>query len=175
MKTRMLTAALMALMAGGAAFGGDAEFDRIVKAIESRYGTKPLHIPFLGVANFALKIARPEEAAGFKLAVFEGLKDLRSPGDRGEWRERDRFMDTLSGTNLRPMVRVHSHHNGEATYIFMGPASKTSNSTRVLIATFERDEATVIEVKANIEKLLKSLEEPAHAGRMLGGDKSTSE
>jgi hypothetical protein len=157
----MLAAALMALMASGAAFGGDAEFDRIVKAIESHYGTRPLHIPFLGVASFFVKVARPDGASGFKLAVFE---DLKSAADPGEWRERDRFMDTLSGSNLHPLVRVHSRRNGEATYIFMGPAS---TSTRVLIATFERNEATVIEVKANIETLLKSLQEPEHAGRTL--------
>ena len=161
MRARMLAAALMALMASGAAFGGDAEFDRIVKAIESHYGTRPLHIPFLGVASFFVKVARPEGASGFKLAVFE---DLKSAADPGEWRERDRFMDTLSGSNLHPLVRVHSRRNGEATYIFMGPAS---TSTRVLIATFERNEATVIEVKANIETLLKSLQEPEHAGRTL--------
>lgn len=161
MRARMLAAALMALMASGAAFGGDAEFDRIVKAIESHYGTRPLHIPFLGVASFFVKVARPDGASGFKLAVFE---DLKSAADPGEWRERDRFMDTLSGSNLHPLVRVHSRRNGEATYIFMGPAS---TSTRVLIATFERNEATVIEVKANIETLLKSLQEPEHAGRTL--------
>jgi len=167
MRARVLPAVLMALMASGAAFGGDAEFDRIVKAIESRYGTKPLHIPFIGVANFVVKVAHPEGAGGFHLAVFEGLKDLKSAEDPGEWRARDRFMDTLAGKNLRPLVRVHSRHDGEATYIFMGPASKSSKSTRVLITTFERNEATVIEVKANIETLLKSLQEPAHAGRTL--------
>jgi hypothetical protein len=167
MKARVLPAVLMVLMASGAAFGGDAEFDRIVKAIESRYGTRPLHIPFLGVANFFAKVARPEGASGFKLAVFEGLKDLKSAADPGEWRERDRFMDTLAGPNLHPLVRVHSRRDGEATYIFMSPASKSSKSTRVLIATFEHNEATVIEVKANIETLLKSLQEPAHAGRTL--------
>ena len=66
-----------------------------------------------------------------------------------------------------PLVRVHSRRDGEATYIFMSPASKSSKSTRVLIATFEHNEATVIEVKANIETLLKSLQAPAHAGRTL--------
>jgi hypothetical protein len=121
----------------------------------------------LGVANFFVKVARPEGASGFKLAVFEGLKDLKSAADPGEWREKDRFMDTLAGPNLHPLVRVHSRRDGEATYIFMSPASKSSKSTRVLIATFEHNEATVIEVKANIETLLKSLQEPAHAGRTL--------
>ena len=172
MRAQACAAVLTALMAGSTAFGGDAEFDRIVKAIESHYGTKPLHIPFLGVANFVVKVARPEGASGFKLAVFE---DLRSAADPGEWRERDRFMDALSGPDLHPLVRVHSRHDGEATYIFIAPASKSGKSTRVLIATFERDEATVIEVKANIETLLKSLQEPEHAGRTLGGKRSMSE
>jgi len=166
MKARALAAVLMALMASGAAFGGDAEFDRIVKAIASRYGTRPVHVPFLGVANLFVEVARPEGAGNFKLAVFE---DPKSAADPGEWRERDRFMDTLSGSNLHPLVRVHSRRNAEATYIFMGPASKSSKSTRVLIAAFERNQATVIEVKANIETLLKSLEEPEHASGALEG------
>jgi hypothetical protein len=35
-----------------AAVAGDAEFDRVVKAIESHYGTKQTNIPFLRVADF---------------------------------------------------------------------------------------------------------------------------
>ena len=75
MRTLAAVAALTILITSGAAFGGDAEFDRIVKAIESHYGTQPQHIPFMGLANFALKVAHPEGAAGVKLAVFEGLRD----------------------------------------------------------------------------------------------------
>jgi hypothetical protein len=167
MKAKVFTPVLMLLMTAGAAFAGDSEFDRIVKAIESRYGTKPVYVPFMGVANFAVKVAHPGGAAGFHLAVFEGLKDLNSPDDPGEWRERDHFMDALASRNLRQLVRVHSRHDGEATYIFMSPESRSRKSTRVLIATFEHDGATVIEVQATIETLLKSLEEPAHAGRAL--------
>jgi len=144
------------------AFGGGAEFDRVVKAIESHYGTQHQHIPFLGLADFAIHITRPEGATGFKLAVFENLK---SPPGETEWRERDRFMDTIATEKLRPLIRTHSRHDGEATYIFMDPASK---SARILIATFERDQATVIEVQANIDKLLTSLQDPEHAGHTLG-------
>ncbi len=168
MKARAWAAVLAGLMAPGAVFAGDSEFDRIVKAIESHYGTRPQQIPFMGVANFALKVAHPEGAGGIKLAVFEGLKDLKSAEDPGEWRARDRLMDNLGNSNLRPLVRVHSRHDGEATYIFMGQERKPGKSTRLLIATFERDLATVIEVKANIETLLKSLEDPEHAGHTLG-------
>lgn len=167
MKAQACVAAAAFWMASGAAFGGDRAFDRIVQAIESHYGTKPLHIPFMGVANFAVKVAHPAGAGGVKLAVFEGLRDLKSREDPDEWGERDRLMDKLASSDLHPMIRVHSRHDGAATYIFMGPSGK---STRVLIATFERDEATVIEVKANIETLLKSLEDPEHARFTLRGE-----
>jgi hypothetical protein len=167
MRTRTLALLVATLMASAAAFGGDAEFDRIVRAIESHYGTRPRQIPFLGVANLLLKVARPEGAAGFKLAVFDGMKDLKSVDAREEWRERDRFMDTLPNSNLHPLVRVHSRHNAEATYIFMGEEGRSS---RVLIATFERDRATVVEVKANIRKLFQSLREPQHARQELEDD-----
>jgi hypothetical protein len=164
MKARASAAVLAMLMASGAAFGGDAEFDRIVKAIESHYGARPQHIPFMGVANFFVKVAHPEGASAIKLAVFEGLKDLKSAEDPGQWHARDRLMDTLASSSLHPMIRVHSRHDGEATYIFMGPSGK---STRLLIATFERNDATVIEVKANIETLMQSLQDPSHAGSTL--------
>jgi hypothetical protein len=166
MKAPLPVAVLTALLASGAAFGGDAEFDRLVKSIESHYGTKPLQVPFMGMANFFVKVAHPEGAAGLKLAVFENLRDLKSEGDPDAWRERDRLMDSLSGSHLHPMVRVHSRHDGQATYIFMDEGGK---SARLLIATFERNEATVIEVKANIATLLKSLQDPSHARHTLEG------
>jgi hypothetical protein len=110
-----------------------------------------------------VNVARPEGASGFKLAVFQ---DLKSSPEYGEWKERDRFMDTIFVGERHPLVRVHSRRDGNATYIFAEPAGK---SMRVLIATFERDEATVIEVKVNMSTLVKSIEEPEGAGRALGG------
>jgi len=160
MKIRGLAILLLAVTA---AFGRDAEFDRIVRAIEEHYGTHQMHIPFMGLASLFVKVAHPEGATGLKLAVFEDLKS--SPGAR-EWKERDQFMNSLSGPDLHPFVRVHSRRSGEATYLFMGPEGK---STRILIATFERNEATVVEVKANPEAILRSLDEPRHAGRRLSG------
>ncbi len=153
------------LIMAGAAFGGDADFDRIVKAIESHYRTERLHIPFLGVASFLVKVARPEGATGFKLAVFE---DLKSSPEYSEWAERDRFIDTLFVGEMHPLVRVHSRRDGEATYIFAEPAGKSS---KVLVATFGRNEATVVEVKMDMNRLIESIEEPQRAGRKLGGSR----
>lgn len=148
------------LTVAGAAFCSDWEFDHIVKAIESHYGTKRTHIPFLGLADFAVKVAHPAGAHGFKLAVFEDLK--WSPEDVADL---DKFMRGVSGRGLEPLVRVHSRRDGESTYIFMGEAGK---STKVLIAAFERSEATVVEVKVDMDTLLKWIDSPELAGKSSG-------
>jgi len=147
----------------GAGFAGDWEFDRVVNAIESHCGIKRTHIPFLGVASFLVKVTRPAGATGFKLAVFENVRS--APG----YRDRDdlnRFMDSLSSSGLHRVVCARSRRDGEATYIYVGEAG---SSTKMLIATFDRNEATVIQVKVNIETLLKTLETPEHAGKFFGG------
>src|SRR5262249_57651269 len=46
-------------------------FKDVVKHIETNYGAKKVRIPFLGLANFAVKLIRPAGVKGFKLAVFE--------------------------------------------------------------------------------------------------------
>ncbi len=158
--TRRLPAMLLVSM--GAGFAGDWEFDRVVKAIESHYGTHRTHVPFIGLASFVVNVAHPAGASGFKLAVFENLR--AAPGNRDPG-ELDRFMDNLASGGLRRVVRARSRKDGDSTYIYVGDVS---NSTRMLIASFERDEATVIQVKVNIETLLKTIEAPEHAGKRFG-------
>ena len=150
------------LMAAGAASAAGHEFDSIVKAIERRYDTKRLHIPFLGAANLFTKVARPAGASGFKLAVFEDLKAGQND-DRSS--ELDQFMSGPAAGGLHPVIRAHSRSIGEATYIY---AAEVGHSTRLLIATFTRNEATVIEVKVSMRILLQLLASPNHAARMFG-------
>ncbi|HTQ55471.1 MAG TPA: hypothetical protein VMI94_13475 [Bryobacteraceae bacterium] len=154
MKIRLLAGLLIA---AGAACGGDSAFDQIVHAIESHYGVRRMHIPFLGLASFVVDVTRPEGASGLKLAIFE---DLKSSGH--EWAERDRFMQSLDDTGLHPFVRVHNRRDGEATYIFMSPDSRRA---RILVASFERDEATVVEVKADLDTVFRHLDEPDRIGK----------
>lgn len=151
------------LAVSSAAVAGDAEFDRVVKAIESHYGVKQTHIPLLGVANLLIKVKRPEGASEFKLAVFEDLDSTRASGDPDEL---DRVMKGISLPALHPLVRVHCRRDGNATYIY---ASEAGHSGKILIATFERREATVVQVKLDMNVLIKMLDDPEHAGKLFGG------
>lgn len=160
MKSRFL--ALM-LAAAGAAHGGDWEFDHVVRAIEDHYGVKQTHIPFMGVAKFFIKVAHPAGTSGFKLAIFE---DLRA-GDRDPL-ELDLFMNEVSGHGLHPLVVTHSRTDGESSYILAGAAGK---STKLLIATFDRNEATVVEVEANIDLLLRTIGSPGDGAKIFHNDR----
>jgi len=145
------------LAAAGAAYSADHEFDRVVSAVEKHYGVKRTHIPLMGLANFVVKVSHPAGTSGFKLAVFE---DLPSPSEPDALADLDRFMDEICTGGLHPMVVTRSRPAGESTYILTGEVGK---STRILIATFEPHEATVIEATVNIETLMKMIGSPETA------------
>jgi hypothetical protein len=156
MRARLLA---VFLAASAAACGADRDFDRLVHAVESRFGVRQTNIPLMGVANFFVSVARPEGASGFRLAVFE---DLKFDAD-GDGAALDRMMASASA-GLHPLVRVRSRRNREWTYIYTGEAGKI---TQVLIATFERNEATVVEVHLSMDRLLQALGDPARTGELV--------
>jgi hypothetical protein len=156
MRARLLA---VFLAAAAAAFGADRDFDRLVSAVESRFGVRPTHIPMLGVANFFVSVARPAGAAGFHLAVFE---DLKFDAD-GDGEALDRIMAGAS-EGLHPLVRVRSRRDQEWTYIYTGEAGKNA---KMLVATFGHGEATVIEVRLSMDALLRALDDPSQTGKLL--------
>jgi hypothetical protein len=158
MRARLLA---ILLAASAAARGADRAFDQVVKGIEAHYGTSRMHIPLMGLASFALKVGQPGGTSGFKLAVFQ---DLDSSAENGGQADLDRLMDRV-GSSLHPLIRVRSRRDGESTYIFTGDAGK---STTMLIATFQRREATVVEVKVNMDTLIETIATPETAGKAFG-------
>jgi hypothetical protein len=160
MRLRVLTLLLCSAMMSCA--GPSSEFDHVVARIEQHYGVKRTHIPLMGFANFVVKVARPAGARGFKLAVFE---DLRSSSEYGDTEELTRFMDAIGNSRLRPLVVTRSHKDGSSTYILCGDVGKT---TKMLIAAFERNEATVVEVQVDMETLLRTIGTPSEARKFFG-------
>ena len=157
MRSRLLA---LFLAASAGAFGADRDFDRLVKAVESRFGVQQTHIPLMGIANLFVKAARPEGASGFKLAVFEDLK-LDSDDDGARL---DRMMADASG-GLHPLVRARPRRDHEWTYIYAGEIGKT---TKMLIATFGRDDATIVEVDLDRDALRRLMDNPSRVGGPFG-------
>ena len=151
--------------ASGIAAAAGHEFDDVVKAVETHFGATRTHIPLMGVANLVLKMGHPAGTSGFHIALFE---DLKTDLDEDRQLELDRFMDTLSSATLHPLIRTRSRPESEATYIFCGDTGKT---TQLLIATFNRREATVIEVKVNFDTLIRWIQHPDEAARSLKSDR----
>ena len=85
--------ALALLALSTAAYCADSGFDHLVKAVETHYGTRRMHIPLMGLANFVVKVARPAGTSGFKMAIFENLN-----AEGGDWAELDRFVLGAHGT-----------------------------------------------------------------------------
>ncbi|MGA3017480.1 MAG: hypothetical protein ABSF62_10210 [Bryobacteraceae bacterium] len=154
MRARLLVVLLGISSAG---WGADWEFDRVVKAIEHQYGVRQTHVPLMGVANFFVQVVRPGGATGFKLAVFENLRS-----DEQDEVELDRFMDRIGESDLHRLLRVHSRRNGESAYIYLGDLGRT---TKMLLVTFDRNEATVMQVNLNIDALLRMLNDPGKGRR----------
>jgi hypothetical protein len=146
------------LAAVSAAYGADREFDRVVRAVEKHYGVKRTHIPFMGMANFFVKVAHPAGTSGIKLAIFE---DLPSVGDQTGL---DRVMKEVCAGRMHTLLVDRSRRDGESTYILTGEVGK---STEMLIATFERHEAAVIDLTADMETLIKLLASPESARWMF--------
>jgi len=161
MNGRLLAVLLVATATG---IAGDWDFDRVVKRIESHYGVQRTRIPFMGLANFALKIKHPGGAGEFQLAVFQNMESARAYGDLID---RDRLMHEFSNHGLRPMVATRSRRDGQSTYVF---ATDMGKSAVVFIALFQRNEATIIKLKADSKMFFRVLSDPEKTAESMTAD-----
>lgn len=155
----VLASAIAVLVMAVPARAGDRDFDRVVHAFENQYGKRKLSIPFLGFANFLVKVARPAGARDFKLAVFEDIDSGRHPGPQ----ELDEMMRPMSSGGWVPFVRVNSRRSGERVQIYS--RRNGTKNWELLIATLERNEAVLMRVRLNPETLAKWVNDPSRMAR----------
>jgi len=137
-------------------------FKDVVKHIETNYGAKKVRIPFLGLANFAIKLIRPAGVKGFKLAVFEDQNFSAREGAASF----DAVMREAYNKEWRPMVQVSSKRNGAShTFIYVRSSGK---DVQFALAVLEDREAVVLEVKFNPDAAARFLENPKIMGISLG-------
>ncbi|MGH9753549.1 MAG: VWA domain-containing protein [Blastocatellia bacterium] len=137
-------------------------FKDVVKHIETNYRAKKTRIPFLGLANFAVKLIRPAGVKGFKLAVFEGQDFSSRPGAASF----DAVMREAYNKDWQPMVQINSKRGGNShTFIYVKSSGK---DVQFALAVLEDREAVVLEVKFNPDAAARFLENPKIMGISLG-------
>jgi hypothetical protein len=161
MKHLLFAAPLVLLLAPAASANDD--FKAVVRGVESNLGIRRMRVPLLGTMMFCARVVRPGGVKQLDIAIFEDLN--YSPPDPERF---DAVMRTAVGERWSPMIRVRSlRGEHEWTYIYARPDGR---DWKMIIATFEPDEAVIVHLKVKPEALLGSLDEPEHAGQRLSGD-----
>ena len=140
----------------------DDGFKALIRHLETQYKARRTHIPFLGLANLAVKIARPAGVKGFRLAVFEDQDFTTLRGGIPF----DQIVHDVYGSDWQPLVRVFSRRDGgEQTYIY-GRAN--GSDLKLAIVVLESHEAVLVEATVNMEAAAKYLSKPETIASLTG-------
>ena len=151
----VITATLVSV-AAPAARADDPEFDAITSHLKSHFNARRISIPFLGLANFFVRIVRPAGVKSFKVAIFEDLNV--TPGQTG--REVSALMRSALSPEWQPLVRVRSR-DGEQLYVY---AREAGENIKLMVVTIDQTDAVVARVKLSPRRLAEFLQEPKILG-----------
>lgn len=135
----------------GDAFADD--FGRIVEHIEARYHVHRQHHFALGFAGMVVKFWHVGGVRDFKAAVFEDQRFLRTATDA----KFDEIVQSATHSGYQPLVQSYSRRSGEHTFIYARSADK---NLKLLIVDLEPDEAAVIQVTLDPDRLNQVLNDP---------------
>jgi len=137
--------------------GVERDFQEVVGAIEMHLGVHHAHIPMMGFAKLFVKASAPSGVHGFELATFEDLR--YSPDKIRDFRN---IVGDALGESWHTMVQVQAPGRREYTGIFV---KGQGGQVRMMIATIEANEATVVEVHVSPSQLFGWLSNPAKMGQ----------
>ncbi len=138
------------------------EFDAVCNHLKSRYKAKKVKIPFMWLARAAIGIIRPAGVKNFKVTIFREL-NFSKDSLHGEMQ---RIMSEAFNDDWTPILRVRSRDGNQ---VYMNMREEGSN-VKILLVTFDRDEAVVVRAKFSPEKLAKFIENPKIFGVSLDGN-----
>ena len=143
---RMAATALMCttLLYPSAARGDD--FGRIVHRIETEYHVHRNYRFLMAVAGVAVKCSHVAGAKTLKLAIFD---EQELPATELDTRL-DELIQRAGASGWRPLVKSVSRRSREHTYIY---AQAIGSDVKLLVVSVEPNEAVVLEVKINPDKL----------------------
>lgn len=133
------------------------DFGQIVKHIEVTYHVHRQHRFVMGMAGFVVKFWHIAGVKNFKGAIFENQPFVNSADDT----RFNEVMRAAMDSGWQPMIQEWDRHSGERTYIY---AQDLGKDLKVLVVSLESDEAVVIQVKVDPNKLDEFIHE-AGVGR----------
>ena len=131
------------------------DFGRIVHHIEASYHVHRNHRFAMGFAGLVVKFWHVAGVKSFKGAIFE---DQHLDGTDTD-AKLDEIVSHASHSGWRPMVRSFSRRTGEHTYVY---AQDAGNDLKLLVVSVEQNEAAVIQVKIDPERLERFIDENTH-------------
>ena len=151
------------VLAEAAAFAGDDPYGRLVKNLESNYHGKRTSVPFLGLANFVLKFWHPAGVKSVKVTLFQDVAANPLAADASF----DSALKASTGPDWQPVVRAYSRADQQWVYVYLLEEGK---DIKVLVATHDRRESVVAQVKFDPQKLAEFIQNPQILGVQLARD-----
>ena len=151
----IITAALVSATAP-AARADDPEFDTITSHLKSQFNARRVSIPFLGLANFFVKIVRPAGVKSVKVAIFEDLNFAQGQSAAAF----NAVMRSALSPEWKPLMRARSR-DGEQLYVY---AREAGENIKLLVVTIDQTDAVVARVKLSPKRLAEFLRDPKILG-----------
>ncbi len=133
-----------------------ADFDSIVNALEARGGLHRVPIPFLGLARFAIWVARPKGVYDFQLATWEG-------SGRMDRREMAAIVRREIGDGFSPIVQATSARSGEWTFIYGRPHGR---NIELMIVTHDSADTVLVRAVVDAETFTEDFDSPTGLTRI---------
>lgn len=149
-KRLLLLVALVSVFALGAT-PARANFDDIVRAVESRYNVHRTSIPLFGLVRFALWIARPGGVSDVQLATFEDAHFDDMPGLADIVRRN-------AGEPMQPIVQTRSNRTRETTLIYARPLG--GDRVALLVFAHDHEDTTLVRVVVSMDKFSEAMNHP---------------
>ena len=137
------------------AFARD-DFGKIVHHIEANYHVHRQHRWVMGLAGFTVKFWHIAGVKSLKGAIFENQPFVNAASDT----RFDEVVRAAMDSGWQPLVQSWDRHTGERTYIYAQEvSSKKGKDMKVLVVNLESNEAVVLQVKVDPQKLNDFIEE----------------
>jgi hypothetical protein len=133
------------------------EFGDIVHHIEVRCHAHRNYRFLMAFAGFSVKLWQGTGVKDVQIAYFENQSLFQANPDT----ELEDIMRTVGTAGWQPLVKNYSRRTGEHSYIYAHPAGK---DMKLLVVHVEHNEAEVVELKIDPNKLERFIDEHEHHG-----------